>query len=165
MTAPSSLALKTYIDWSTSSATCDSEVACTREWWRSTWISSDCPTPRFNGPRLAVLPAALEHSGGRIDGAGENVVRPRISKVSRVRGSTFLGLLLLMALLAAKAHAQQPAKVHQIGYLIYGSPASVAHRTEALRAGLRDLGYVEGKNITIEFRSAETTTRLPEVAA
>jgi putative ABC transport system substrate-binding protein len=85
--------------------------------------------------------------------------------VSRVRGSAFLGLLLLIALLAAEAHAQQPAKVHQIGYLIYGSPASVAHRTEALRAGLRALGYVEGKNITIVFRSAETTTRLPEVAA
>jgi putative ABC transport system substrate-binding protein len=77
----------------------------------------------------------------------------------------FLGLLLLIALLAAEAHAQQPAKVHQIGYLIYGSPASVAHRTEALRAGLRDLGYVEGKNITIVFRSAETANRLPEVAA
>jgi hypothetical protein len=37
----------------------------------------------------------------------------------------------------------QSAKVHQIGYLIYGSPPSVAHRTEALRMGLRDLGYVE----------------------
>ena len=85
--------------------------------------------------------------------------------VTRFRGSTLLGLLLLIALLAAEAHAQQPAKVHQIGYLIYGSPASVAHRTEALRMGLRDLGYVEGKNITIAFRSAETANRLPEVAA
>jgi putative ABC transport system substrate-binding protein len=85
--------------------------------------------------------------------------------VSLVRGSTFLGLPLLIALLAAGAHAQQPAKVHQIGYLIYGSPASVAHRIEALRIGLRDLGYVEGKNITLVFRSAETADRLPEAAA
>jgi putative ABC transport system substrate-binding protein len=92
-------------------------------------------------------------------------VRPRIPKVPHVRGSTFPGLLLLIALLAAEAHAQQPAKVHQIGYLIYGSPASVAQRTEALRMGLRDLGYVEGKNITMVFRSAETTNLLPEVAA
>ena len=92
-------------------------------------------------------------------------MRLRIPKVSRVRRSTFVGLLLLIPLLAAEAHAQQPAKVHQIGYLIYGSPASVAHRTEALRMGLRDLGYVEGKNITIAFRSAETANRLPEVAA
>jgi len=85
--------------------------------------------------------------------------------VSPVRGSTFLGLLLLIALPAAEAPAQQPAKVYQIGYLIYSSPASVAHRTEALRMGLRDLGYVEGKNITFVFRSAEKAERLPEAAA
>ncbi|MGH2361208.1 MAG: ABC transporter substrate-binding protein, partial [bacterium] len=92
-------------------------------------------------------------------------MRPRIPNVLRVRGFTFLGLLLSIALLAAEAPAQQPAKVHQIGYLIYGSPTSVTHRTEALRMGLRDLGYVEGKNITSAFRSAETANRLPAVAA
>jgi putative ABC transport system substrate-binding protein len=60
-----------------------------------------------------------------------------------------LALTLLAAPLAAEA---QPAgKVYRIGYLIYGSPASVALRTDALRMGLRDLGYVEGKNITIAF--------------
>jgi putative tryptophan/tyrosine transport system substrate-binding protein len=63
------------------------------------------------------------------------------------------------------ARAQQSGKVHQIGYLIYGSPASVAHRTEALRTSLRHLGYVEGRNITIAFRSADMADRLPEVAA
>jgi len=76
-----------------------------------------------------------------------------------------LTLSLILALLTAEARAPQPAKVHLIGYLIYGSPTSVAHRTEALRMGRRDLGYVEGKNITIAFRSAETTNRLPQVAA
>ena len=90
---------------------------------------------------------------------------PRIPEATRVRGSTLLAVLLLIALSAAEAHAQQPAKVYQIGYLIYGSPASVAHRTEALRTGLRDLGYVEGKNISIVFRSAEVANRLPEAAA
>jgi putative ABC transport system substrate-binding protein len=93
------------------------------------------------------------------------VVTPRIARASRVTAYVFLALLLFIALLTAEAHAQQPAKVQQIGYLIYGSAASVAHRTEALRMGLRDLGYVEGKNITIAFRSAETTNRLPEAAA
>jgi putative ABC transport system substrate-binding protein len=88
-----------------------------------------------------------------------------MARVSRVRACKFLALLLLTALLTAEARAQQPPKVYLIGYLIYGSPASVAHRTEALRMGLRDLGYVEGKNMTIAFRSAETTNRLPEVAA
>ena len=82
--------------------------------------------------------------------------------MSRGRRVTFLGLLLLIA---AEAHAQQTSKVHQVGYLIYGSPASVAPRMEALRMGLRDLGYVEGKNIILVFRSAETADRLPEAAA
>jgi putative tryptophan/tyrosine transport system substrate-binding protein len=77
----------------------------------------------------------------------------------------FLALLLLIALLTAVAHAQQPAKVHQIGYLISGSPAAWENRIEALRRGLRDLGYVEGKNMTLIFRSAETADRLSEVAA
>ncbi len=76
-----------------------------------------------------------------------------------------LALGLLVGPLAAEARAQQPAKVYQIGYLISGSPASWANRVEALRIGLRDLGYVEGKNIAIAFRSAETAERLPEVAA
>jgi len=74
-----------------------------------------------------------------------------------------LALGILAAPLAADA--QQPARGHQIGYLISGSPAFWANRVEALRIGLRDLGYVEGKNIAIAFRSAETAERLPEVAA
>jgi putative ABC transport system substrate-binding protein len=62
------------------------------------------------------------------------------------------------------AEAQQPAKVHQIGYLSSQSPVP-AERVEALRMGLRDLGYVEGKNIALVFRSAEAGERLAEVAA
>jgi len=54
---------------------------------------------------------------------------------------------------SGKERSSQPANVRQLGYLIYGSPASVAHRTEARRTGLRDLGYVEGKNITIAFHT------------
>jgi len=82
-----------------------------------------------------------------------------------------LGLIVTLALgilagtLTAETRAQQPARVHQIGYLISGSPAFWANRVEALRIGLRDLGYVEGKNIAIAFRSAETAERLPELAA
>jgi putative tryptophan/tyrosine transport system substrate-binding protein len=69
---------------------------------------------------------------------------------------------LLAAPLAAEA--QQPAMVHQLGYLSSQSPIP-ANRVEALRMGLRDLGYVEGKNIAIAFRPAETAERLPEAAA
>src|SRR5215831_20394737 len=63
------------------------------------------------------------------------------------------------------ARAQQPAKVARIGYLGIGPAAASAIWIEALRAGLRDLGYVESKNFVIEFRWAETVDQLPELAA
>src|SRR6266508_3265141 len=69
-----------------------------------------------------------------------------------------------MRLIRLAVEAQQAAKVHQIGYLSSISPVP-ANRVEALRIGLRDLGYVEGKNIAIAFRPAETAERLPEAAA
>ena len=50
------------------------------------------------------------------------------------------------------ARAQQPAKVARIGHLDLGPASARAGRVEALRAGLRDLGWIEGKNIIIEFR-------------
>jgi len=63
------------------------------------------------------------------------------------------------------ARAQQPAKVPRIGSLRYGTAVANADRVEALRAGLRQLGYTEGKNLTIEFRWAETVDQLPRFAA
>jgi putative ABC transport system substrate-binding protein len=76
----------------------------------------------------------------------------------------FLGVLLLIGLLTAEVCAQQPANIRQIGYLTFGPPASWANRVEALRMGLRDLGYVEGQNIAIAIRSADIADRLPEMA-
>ena len=64
------------------------------------------------------------------------------------------------------AEAQQPGKIYRIGFLSPTSASSNVDRVEALRAGLRDLGYVEGKNLIIEFRWAEGKfDRLPELAA
>src|SRR5262249_3569504 len=54
------------------------------------------------------------------------------------------------------ARAQQPAKVARIGFLGPAPASAYRPRVEALWAGLRDLGYVEGKNITIEYRWAES---------
>src|SRR5438128_6212352 len=73
-------------------------------------------------------------------------------------------LTLSLTLAPLAGEAQQASKVHQIGYLSSISPVP-ANRVEALRIGLRDLGYVEGKNIAIAFRPAETAERLPEAAA
>jgi putative ABC transport system substrate-binding protein len=61
------------------------------------------------------------------------------------------------------AQAQRSTPV--IGFLGFGTASASANRVEALRAGLRELGYVEGKNINIEFRWAETADELRERAA
>ena len=79
-----------------------------------------------------------------------------------------IGLVLgaLFFALCFYANAQQPAKVPRIGFLSSLSPAAVSARMDAFRQGLRELGYVEGKNIVIESRWAEgKTERLPELAA
>lgn len=58
-----------------------------------------------------------------------------------------IGSLLVAPCLSVQA--QQPAKVPRIGYLSGGSRSSIAARVEAFRRGLRELGYVEGKDIII----------------
>jgi putative ABC transport system substrate-binding protein len=64
------------------------------------------------------------------------------------------------------AQAQQPTKASQIGYLNGGFLSGIAGRIEAFRQGLRELNYVEGKNIVIDWRSAEGQgDRLPGLAA
>src|SRR5262245_39644688 len=64
------------------------------------------------------------------------------------------------------AEAQQPKKVPRIGFLSGSSPSSLASRVESFRQGLRELGYVEGQNIVIEYRYADSKfNRLPELTA
>src|SRR5260370_22043588 len=79
---------------------------------------------------------------------------------------TFLagtGAVLLAAPLAAEA--QQAAKVPRIGFLAL-SRAANPHVHEVFRQGLRDLGYVEGRNVVIEYRDAGgKVERLPALAA
>ena len=61
--------------------------------------------------------------------------------------------------------AQEPTKFARIGFLGLAPASASFSRVEALRAGLRDLGWVEGKNILIEFRWAERVDQLPALAA
>jgi putative ABC transport system substrate-binding protein len=77
-----------------------------------------------------------------------------------------IGAVTLCALLVAfsfRAEAQQPKKIPRIGYLTVLSGPS--DRDAAFRQGLRDLGYVEGQNVIVEYRYANGTDRLPELAA
>jgi putative ABC transport system substrate-binding protein len=61
--------------------------------------------------------------------------------------------------------AQQQTKIPRIGFLGLAPAAASASRVEALQAGLRDLGWVEGKNILVEFRWAQRVDELPRLAA
>src|SRR5499425_3959363 len=72
----------------------------------------------------------------------------------------------LFMVLSFPAQAQQASKkIPRIGFLSANSPAAISARIEALRQGLRELGYVEGKNIVIEWRYAEgKPDRLPALA-
>ena len=75
-------------------------------------------------------------------------------------------ILALILPIIHLAEAQQTAKIPRIGFLIASSPSPVAARLEAFRQGLRELGYVEGKSIVIDYRWAEgKVDRIPELAA
>ena len=83
-----------------------------------------------------------------------------------MRKAGFLSILFAVALLAVAviAEAQQPTKVSKIGWLSDRS-ASARPGLELFRRELRALGYIEGKNIAIEYRSAENKLdRLPALA-
>jgi putative tryptophan/tyrosine transport system substrate-binding protein len=68
-----------------------------------------------------------------------------------------LPILIVMMQLAAglTAEAQQPTKIPRIAFLGTAPASVVAARVEAFREGLRELGYLEGKNIVIEYRFGE----------
>jgi putative ABC transport system substrate-binding protein len=63
------------------------------------------------------------------------------------------------------ARAQSAAKIARIGFLGFGAPSAWTNQTAAFRAGLKDSGLIEGKNVVIEFRWAEAADQLPALAA
>ena len=80
---------------------------------------------------------------------------------------TFLCGLTLETLAAPLAAvAQQAGNIPRVGHLFVLPSSATTHLREAFRQGLRELGYVEGQNIVIEFRNAEgRVERLPNLAA
>ena len=73
-----------------------------------------------------------------------------------------VALIIAFVMCGAVATAQQPTKIPRIGFLITSSPSAIAPRMDAFQQGLRELSYVEGKNIVIERRHAEgKLDRLP----
>jgi putative tryptophan/tyrosine transport system substrate-binding protein len=88
----------------------------------------------------------------------------RKSKIANLKFGLLVGTMLFAFCPAAEA--QQSKKIPRIGYLNAASLGVTASRAEAFRRGLREFGYVEGKNIIIEWRSGEgKEDRLPALAA
>src|SRR5882724_5762371 len=80
-----------------------------------------------------------------------------------IKKAGVLSILLVVVLLAVAvmAEAQQPAKIPRIGYVSgTGDSSNQGPYVEALRQGLRELGYIEGKNFVIEYRGAEGKSEL-----
>ena len=78
----------------------------------------------------------------------------------------FFLLAASMVICVHLAQAQQPTKVPRIGYLDNSTASGIAVLLDAFRQELSKLGWIEGKNITIEYRFAEQKLeRLPELAA
>jgi len=74
--------------------------------------------------------------------------------MKRAAVSSILVAMVLFAL-GVIAEAQQPKKVHRIGYLSPRDAATESTRSEAIRLALRQLGYIEGQNIATEYRYTE----------
>ena len=88
--------------------------------------------------------------------------------VCAMKKAGVLSILFVVVLpaIVVTAQAQQPKKIPRIGFLGTSSPSAISTRVEGFRQGLRENGYVEGQNITIEYRWAEgKLDRLPNLAA
>jgi putative tryptophan/tyrosine transport system substrate-binding protein len=86
--------------------------------------------------------------------------------MSDMRRREFITLVGGAAAWPLTARAQQSHRVPRIGVLLLGTPTSFAARTQAFVEGLRDLGYVEGRTVAIEWKwGQDRVERLPDLAA
>jgi ABC-type uncharacterized transport system substrate-binding protein len=90
----------------------------------------------------------------------------RKSKIENLKWAGLVAFVVAFTVCGGRALAQQPAKVPRIGFQLDAPVSATAARIEGFRQGLRELGYVEGKNIIIEWRSSEgNIERRSEIAA
>src|SRR5678809_1314371 len=83
-----------------------------------------------------------------------------------IRTILCLSLTIAVVVAGARAEAQQTGKIFRIGFLDVSTASGMAVLIDAFRGDLSKLGWIEGKNIAIEYRFAEQNTeRLPELAA
>ena len=116
---------------------------------------------------LGIRFAQIERSNERPQSAArreQSTVKIREPFLSKT--VAFVALCAVLFAFSFSAGAQQSTKISRIGFLVAVSPSAFAARRETFRQGLRELGYVEGKNIFIESRYADgKLDRLPGLAA
>jgi putative ABC transport system substrate-binding protein len=90
----------------------------------------------------------------------------RVKRKYSINKSILLVLSVLLLAFCSSVDAQQLTSIPRIGFLAAPSAAAISFHTEAFRQGLRELGYLEGKNIAIEWRFADgKLDRIPVLAA
>src|SRR5437870_7352170 len=88
------------------------------------------------------------------------------SKIQNLKWGGVVAIVVGLVMCGAVVKAQQTKKVPRVGFLGAASASALAGRLDAFRQGLRDLGYIEGKTIAIEYRYADgKAERVPELAA
>jgi putative ABC transport system substrate-binding protein len=99
-------------------------------------------------------------------GFGLSVSDNRKSKIQNLKWGGIVSFAVIFAMCGAVAQAQQAGKVPRIGILELGSPSASASQIKVFQQGLHDIGYIEGKNIILEYRYAHgKLDLLPELAA
>ena len=89
----------------------------------------------------------------------------RKSKIQNLKWGRIVALGFALALVVSVAQAQQPGKIFRIGFLDNSTASGSAVLVDAFRQELKNLGWIERKNIAIEYRFAEQVERVPELAA
>ena len=84
--------------------------------------------------------------------------------MTKVAVTSILVAVVLLAV-GVIAEAQQPKKVHRIGYLSPRDAATESTRSEAIRRALRERSYIEGQNISTEYRYEGKVDWVPQLAA
>jgi putative ABC transport system substrate-binding protein len=108
----------------------------------------------------------MRSSNSRSDNLKSKTCTELSRSIQNLKWAGLFAIVVALTVCGARAEAQQPTKIPRIGFQSAAFPSANAARIEAFRQGLRELGYVEGKNIVIEYRYAEgKLDRLSELAA
>jgi putative tryptophan/tyrosine transport system substrate-binding protein len=94
---------------------------------------------------------------------------PSDNRKSKIQNRKLVGIVAIIVTLAmggSVGQAQQPGKIPRIGFVSGNDPSYPGPNVEAFRQGLRNLGYIEGKNIQVEYRYSEgKNERMPSLVA